>query len=216
MEVDRGRAADLKDAVHRDCAPTVLVLPTAPVCSFHPNAGDLHCALLRTSCVCAAVARLPAECVRDGPDCRDAQAEAIVRKNELSFIDLLRPFASVDTSSVAINTTREQPYRVPRMNLRFCESGEVAQPPEEFVDIVLDGVVRASAADARSRVSDVDGKEAAARLVQERDVDQLAPWFREYRQELTRGLRWTDLEYFDHPVAVVLVVSSCETDMVDC
>ena len=51
MEVDRGRAADLKDAVHRDCAPTVLVLPTAPVCSFHPSAGDLHCALLRTSCV---------------------------------------------------------------------------------------------------------------------------------------------------------------------
>ena len=139
-----------------------------------------------------------------------------MRKNELSFIDLLRPFASVDTSSVAINTTREQPYRVPRMNLRFCESGEVAQPPEEFVDIVLDGVVRASAAEARSRVSEVDGKEAAARLVQERDVDQLAPWFREYRQELTRGLRWTDLEYFDHPVAVVLVVSSCETDMVDC
>ena len=89
-----------------------------------------------------------------------------MRKNELSFIDLLRPFASVDTSSVAINTTREQPYRVPRMNLHFCESGEVAQPPEEFVDIVLDGVVRASAADARSKVSEVDGKEAAARLVQ--------------------------------------------------
>ena len=36
------------------------------------------------------------------------QAEAIARKNELSFIDLLRPFAQVDTSSVAINTTREQ------------------------------------------------------------------------------------------------------------
>ena len=36
------------------------------------------------------------------------QAEAIARKNDLSVIDLLRPFANVDTSNVAINTTREQ------------------------------------------------------------------------------------------------------------
>jgi hypothetical protein len=143
------------------------------------------------------------------------QAEAIARKNELSFIDLLRPFGSVDTSSVAINTTREQPYRVQRMNLHFCESGEVAQPPEEFVDIVLDGVVRSSAANAHKMASPVDSKEAAARLLEERDVDELAPWFGQYRQELARGLRWTDLEYFDHPVAVLLIGSASEPDLVN-
>ncbi|KAJ1487613.1 hypothetical protein T484DRAFT_1786085 [Baffinella frigidus] len=42
-------------------------------------------------------------------------AEAITRKSELSFVDLLRPCADVDTSGVAVNTTREQPYRVPQL-----------------------------------------------------------------------------------------------------
>jgi len=37
------------------------------------------------------------------------------------------------------------------------------------------------------------------------DENDLAPWFPTYRHELARGLRWTDHEYFDHPVAVLLV-----------
>jgi hypothetical protein len=194
------------------------------------------------------VSRLPTACVH-------LQAEAIARKNDLSFIDLLRPFANVDTSNVAINTTREQvracalacvralagararwrrrgaphtsdtwrgdarparqPYRVPRMTLQFCESGEVAQPPEEFIDIVLDGVVRASATNARSMVSTIDSKETAAAVMEMKDEKDLAPWFAEYRTELLRGLRWTDHEYFDHPVAVLLIASASEGDVVN-
>ena len=36
MELDRARAADLKDELHRNCGPTVLVLPTAPVRAARP------------------------------------------------------------------------------------------------------------------------------------------------------------------------------------
>ena len=36
MEMDRARAADLKDELHRNCGPTVLVLPTAPVHAARP------------------------------------------------------------------------------------------------------------------------------------------------------------------------------------
>jgi hypothetical protein len=170
-EVDKGRTNDLKEAVHRNRAPTVLVIPTAP-------------------------------------------AEEIARKNELSFIDLLRPFAHVDTSSVAINTTREQPYRVPRIPLNFCESGEVEQPPEEFVDIVLDGVVRASASNAHNMVSQIGDKATAAAIIEVKSEADLAPWFVEYYQELLRGLRCSDHEYFDHPIAVLLVASTTEPDIV--
>ena len=49
-------------------------------------------------------------------------AETITRKSELSFVDLLRPCADVDTSGVAVNTTREQPYRVPQLTVRFAEA----------------------------------------------------------------------------------------------
>ena len=44
----------------------------------------------------------------------------------------------VDTATVAINTTREQAYRIPQLSMRFCESSEVEQPPEEFVDAFPD------------------------------------------------------------------------------
>ena len=112
-------------------------------------------------------------------------------------------------------TSKWQPYRVPRMTLHFCESGDVAQPPEEFVDIVLDGVVRGSASNARSMVSTIDSKETAASVLEMKDQKELAPWFAEYRTELLRGLRWTDTEYFDHPVAVLLVASASEGDVVN-
>jgi hypothetical protein len=101
------------------------------------------------------------------------------------------------------------------MTLNFCESGEVLQPPEEFVDIVLDGVVRASAPLASKMVSDIDSKSAAATVLEEKREDELAPWFAEYRSELLRGLGWTDHEYFDHPVAVLLVASTSEPDIVN-
>jgi len=98
MEVDRARTAELKDALHRTCGPTVLVLPTVQVPSrLHPcrwpPGGSRDC------CVGVSACQLRVSAV---------QAEAIARKNDLSVIDLLRPFANVDTSNVAINTTREQ------------------------------------------------------------------------------------------------------------
>ena len=49
MEVDRARTAELKDALHRNCGPTILVLPTVqvpsrpPPCRWPPRAlGTKH------------------------------------------------------------------------------------------------------------------------------------------------------------------------------
>ncbi len=202
------RTAELKDALHRNCAPNILVLPTSPVCRRHrtpplmPFGRHRRCTVADPP-VTAAVAGHRGASVRGGAGtsgCRDVrmtslhplgpmprdaprcpgrgrpsrrppqpvpatcqelharaaarvqlpqcdrlpsacastacgtlallarlpphpawQAEAIARKNELSFIDLLRPFSQVDTSSVAINTTREQVTQLPgQRRTRAC------------------------------------------------------------------------------------------------
>ena len=100
------------------------------------------------------------------------------------------------------------------MNIRFVESGEVEQAPEEFVDVLLDSVIASSASTAQGLIPKIQSKESAALVTQDKTERDLAPWFVDYREELQRGLRCSDHEYFDHPIAAILIVSSQEVDVV--
>jgi hypothetical protein len=126
-------------------------------------------------------------------------AEAITRKNGLSFIDIVRPLAMVDTSSVPINTTREQPFRIPHLYINFCEPGDVEQAPPELLDMSLEAVVRST------EPTDED-KQAA--------MDQHPTWLDDYRDELERGLRSCEHESLHHPLACMLIASVDEPDLI--
>jgi trafficking protein particle complex subunit 8 len=141
-------------------------------------------------------------------------AENVSRRSDMSLLDLFRPFSLVDTSSVAVNSTREQPFRIPQLSLRFCESSEVEQPSEEFVDVSLDAVMRSYETLAQNMATVVSNKEDALLYLQQTSERQRTPWYDDYRTEMLRGLRCGDHEYFDHPLACLIVVSSSEEDPV--
>ena len=141
-------------------------------------------------------------------------AENVARRSDLSLLDLFRPFSKIDTSSVAVNTTREQPFRIQHMNLRFCESSEVEQPSEEFVDVSLDSLIRSYEALAQNMATIVSNKDDAISYLQQTSERQRTPWYEDYRTEMLRGLRCGDHEYFDHPLACLIIVSSSEEDPV--
>jgi len=126
-------------------------------------------------------------------------AEAITRKNGLSFIDMLRPLSNVDCSSVSLHTTREQPYRISEMRVCFCEPGDIEQSPPELLDMSLEAVVKAS--------EPSEGQDTGQK-------GETAPWLDDYKQELERGLRSSEHESLHHPLACLLVASVDEPDLV--
>lgn len=125
------------------------------------------------------------------------EAQAITRKNNLGFIDILRPLALVDTSQVSVNTTREQPYRIPQLHLNFCEPGDVEQAPPELLDMSLQAVLQAS-----EHAKDC------------KEGEYQPHWLDDYRDELERGLRSSEHESLHHPLACILVASVDELDLV--
>ena len=139
-------------------------------------------------------------------------AENVSRRSDMSLLDLFRPFSLVDTASGAVNTTREQPFRIPQLSLRFFESSEVEQPSEEFVDVSLDSVMRSYETLAQNMVTVVSTKEDALSYLQQTSERQRTPWYDDYRNEMLKGLRCGDHEYFDHPLACLIIVSSSEED----
>ena len=44
----------------------------------------------------------------------------------------------------------------------------------------------------------------------------MTPWFTRFRREMNRALRHQEQEMFDHPVAIVIVVSSANVNPVEC
>ncbi|KAK0534038.1 hypothetical protein OC835_002828 [Tilletia horrida] len=138
------------------------------------------------------------------------------------FAQLLRPFES-QIQNITVRTSQLKPRQCPTFPLRIDQlsafedgtSSEVNRHPEE----VLDAVTAHISTHARRWDSEVPRIEVAERADlrpehTQTPVDQLAPWFADFRELILGNRAVSEHETFGHPIALLITVSSACPDPV--
>lgn len=135
------------------------------------------------------------------------EAEEICRgKNGLTLVDVLRTFGNVPRVNYPLRIG-DQNIRLRQLKLRFHYASSIDQPTAEVLDTHLKNIVSST---VDSELKKLPGTLEECQE-QEGDVD-LAPWFKEYRDEFLDLLCFDTHETFDHPVGCIFVISSAEID----
>uniref|UniRef100_M4AVQ5 Trafficking protein particle complex subunit 8 n=1 Tax=Xiphophorus maculatus TaxID=8083 RepID=M4AVQ5_XIPMA len=134
------------------------------------------------------------------------EAERVTRKNNLNFVELLRPFCRL-TSEGHLRDPNNQLQTV--KNLRICVSNVVTSPSPS-----------ASLGSSQNRhlsevVFSCQPQEAAqATALRTGDyhlnLNVTTPWFEAYRENFLQSMPASDHEFLNHYLACLLVVSSTE------
>lgn len=138
------------------------------------------------------------------------EADSICAKDNLSFVDLLRPHAHLRNINVPVRTSSEQPYRLQDLHVRPYEAAEIKQPRAEVAEEYLTEIV--------TDVSDSEELQPASidlpAMVAMAHAETPESWYQRYMREFVRSLRFSEHETVDHPVACILVVASSAKDPV--
>uniref|UniRef100_A0A3P9Q799 Trafficking protein particle complex subunit 8 n=1 Tax=Poecilia reticulata TaxID=8081 RepID=A0A3P9Q799_POERE len=134
------------------------------------------------------------------------EAERVTRKNNLNFVELLRPFCRL-TSEGHIRDPNNQLQTV--KNLRICVSNVVTSPspsaslgPSQnrlLSEVVFSCQPQEAAQAAAMRTGDYH-----------LNLNVTTPWFEAYRENFLQSMPASDHEFLNHYLACLLVVSSTE------
>ncbi|XP_024543290.1 trafficking protein particle complex subunit 8 isoform X1 [Selaginella moellendorffii] len=142
------------------------------------------------------------------------RAEAACRKNNLGFVDLLRPFCFLDRVNVPVRTASETPYRLQEFRLRLFYASEIRATPIELAEQQLLDVVNEAALD-EIQGDDLRAQSSIESVHRAMQSESTLSWFQKYSTAFARTLAFSEHEAFDHPVACLLVVSSNDENPLD-
>uniref|UniRef100_A0A3B5KZV1 Uncharacterized protein n=1 Tax=Xiphophorus couchianus TaxID=32473 RepID=A0A3B5KZV1_9TELE len=132
------------------------------------------------------------------------EAERVTRKNNLNFVELLRPFCRL-TSEGHIRDPNNQLQTV--KNLRICVSNVVTSPSaslgssqnRHLSEVVFSCQPQEAAQATALRTGDYH-----------LNLNVTTPWFEAYRENFLQSMPASDHEFLNHYLACLLVVSSTE------
>uniref|UniRef100_A0A3B3WCQ8 Trafficking protein particle complex 8 n=1 Tax=Poecilia mexicana TaxID=48701 RepID=A0A3B3WCQ8_9TELE len=134
------------------------------------------------------------------------EAERVTRKNNLNFVELLRPFCRL-TSEGHIRDPNNQLQTV--KNLRICVSNVVTSPSPSaslgasqnrlLSEVVFSCQPQEAAQTTAMRTGDYH-----------LNLNVTTPWFEAYRENFLQSMPASDHEFLNHYLACLLVVSSTE------
>lgn len=130
-------------------------------------------------------------------------AEAISRKNGLSFVELLRPFSQPASQAQLRDVQSSRAYTVRNMRVRFSEPRSEPMPDAKMRLTLGQVVLECGYIDGESRVGQQSITGSGGTIFQ-----YPTPWFDQYREVFLDNLKQLDYEYIRHYVGVMLVVST--------
>ncbi|TYH21785.1 hypothetical protein ES288_A04G073800v1 [Gossypium darwinii] len=134
-------------------------------------------------------------------------------KNGLSFVQMLSPFCDFTNIDVPVRTASDQPYRLHKFKLRLFYASDIWQPNLEVAKERLKQVITKAGEDDFPEIS--SDLPQVNDLLSRHESEILPTWFQFFNKELVRTLSFSDHEAFDHPVACLLVVSSCDEEPIN-
>jgi len=146
----------------------------------------------------------------------DEKAESICQKNSLNIVQLLSRFSfSFLNEQIKVKTIGEQPYDIRGFQVRFTTLKELevrCAPPEEQDSMIENYLSQVSAAHAEERTYGNGAILSSAQDCIDFKSSVLGgdptPWFTHYRWHYLRSLGVSETEFFEHPVACLLVSGS--------
>lgn len=139
--------------------------------------------------------------------------EESCQKNNLSFVQILRPFCFYDKIDVPVRTASDQPYRLHKFKLRMFYASEIHQSRIESAEEHLRQIVENASERA---FAELEGNPQQLEVVQKiAEAESLSSWLQVYNKEFIHTLSFSEHEAFDHPIACLLVVSSKDENPVN-
>lgn len=139
--------------------------------------------------------------------------EESCQKNNLNFVQILRPFCFYDKIDVPVRTASDQPYRLHKFKLRMFYASEIHQSRIESAEEHLRQVVENASEKA---FAELEGNPQQLEAVQKiAESESLSSWLQVYNKEFIHTLSFSEHEAFDHPIACLLVVSSKDENPVN-
>eukprot|EP01119_Soliformovum_irregulare_P017192 TRINITY_DN5065_c0_g1_i1.p1 TRINITY_DN5065_c0_g1~~TRINITY_DN5065_c0_g1_i1.p1 ORF type:complete len:1258 (+),score=327.93 TRINITY_DN5065_c0_g1_i1:91-3864(+) len=149
--------------------------------------------------------------------------EQICKKSNTNLIQLFSKFG-FSSQSTKVRTIGEQPYEIKGFQLRFTSLSELEgkMPPTKDTGISAVSELRlqdhlADKANEHSPTSYVNqptlrlrDKQSVATFLKAITNQDPTPWYSAFRWEYLRTIGASEVEYFEHPVACILAVSSNE------
>jgi len=140
-------------------------------------------------------------------------AEVMALKNGLTVADLLRPFAQIVKASIPMrNATRS--YTISEFTARVLPSTELGCPPVDYTEGLLSTAVSQANPAGRGLLLERPNTIADAVGLITSQTQLHNPWMTAFRSELgQQALRCLPFEAFDAPVAVLVVLSTLDPNL---
>eukprot|EP01117_Protostelium_nocturnum_P005453 TRINITY_DN1976_c0_g1_i3.p1 TRINITY_DN1976_c0_g1~~TRINITY_DN1976_c0_g1_i3.p1 ORF type:complete len:1121 (-),score=430.32 TRINITY_DN1976_c0_g1_i3:762-4124(-) len=144
------------------------------------------------------------------------EVEKICEKNSINIVQLLSKFSfSFLNEQTKVKTLGEQPYDIRGFQVRFSTNSELAVrciSHEEQEPLIENYLNQVSSFHAEERTYGENDVLANAQDCAEYKKSVLGgdptPWFTHFRWHYLRSLGITETEFFEHPVATLLITSS--------
>ncbi|KAJ3109249.1 Trafficking protein particle complex 8 [Phlyctochytrium planicorne] len=138
-----------------------------------------------------------------------------------SVVDFLSPFGYRIDGKVHVRDSQGQSSSVDNFNLRFVQLDALEGAlPDDLRQNLLDAIKTSTAA---MEISDAVSKGGAPFLESATtdvifnvaSIEELTPWYTEYRNLICKSIGAMEHETFDHPVACLFVTTTANADPVD-
>eukprot|EP00124_Ichthyophonus_hoferi_P004516 Ihof_evm1s508 gene=Ihof_evmTU1s508 len=137
-----------------------------------------------------------------------SEAKDVLAKNNLSFPDLLRPFGRV-SMNYTLRDSYQQSYSLNELYFRFAELEELEKISSKEIVAELSRVLTDQIPPPIEEMVKVRNRSDIPAYLQQ---DTPLPWFDAYVSTLFSLMRGSHHDTFNHPVAVLCVVSSDTPD----
>ncbi|KAI8994486.1 ER-golgi trafficking TRAPP I complex 85 kDa subunit-domain-containing protein [Pilobolus umbonatus] len=137
-------------------------------------------------------------------------AEELCRVNHIpSFADFIKPFGNMIESRITVRDWQGLPNALDNFSVRFKPIDKLDEPNHEAVMRLVQERVREN---GEGPIEEIKDRNSISEAYLKTLVDDITPWYSKFKHTLLSLRGITEHETFDHPVAVMIVISSSNPD----
>ncbi|KAI8641827.1 ER-golgi trafficking TRAPP I complex 85 kDa subunit-domain-containing protein [Parasitella parasitica] len=142
-------------------------------------------------------------------------AEELCRVNHIpSFADFIKPFGDMFEGRVTPRDWQGTPISIDNFNIRFRPIHKLEEPDHQAVMNLVQDSVKEKGERYQGLLEEIRTRNDVTEDYLSTPLDDLTPWYADFKNAVLSLRGITEYETFDHPVATMIVISSSNPDPV--
>ncbi|KAL7316394.1 hypothetical protein PS15m_005491 [Mucor circinelloides] len=142
-------------------------------------------------------------------------AEELCRVNRIpSFADFIKPFGDMLEGRVTPRDWQGVPIPIDNFNIRFRPINKLEEPNHQAVMNLVQENVKEKGEQFQGLIEEIKTRGDVTEEYLNTPLDDLTPWYADFKNAMLSFRGITEYETFDHPVATMIVISSSNPDPV--